>query len=43
MGSLLDTHVIFELRRPRPDQRVIAFIAAESLESLYRSISMLVR
>ena len=34
---LLDTNVISELRRPRPDARVLAFVAAQPLESLYIS------
>ena len=36
-GYLLDTNVISELRRPRPDQRVVAFITAQPLDSLYLS------
>lgn len=36
-GWLLDTNVISELRRPRPDARVTAFVAAQRLESLYIS------
>lgn len=35
---LLDTNVLSELRRPRPDQRVLAFIEAQPLESLYISV-----
>jgi predicted nucleic acid-binding protein len=34
---LLDTNVISELRKPRPDQRVVAFVAAQPLESLHIS------
>jgi hypothetical protein len=34
-GWLLDTHVISELRRPRPQARVLAFIAAQPLELLF--------
>jgi predicted nucleic acid-binding protein len=34
---LLDTNVLSELRRPRPSARVVAFIAAQPLESLYVS------
>ena len=34
---LLDTNVISELRKPRPDSRVLAFVAAQPLESLYIS------
>jgi len=36
-GYLLDTNVISELRRPRPDQRVVAFVAAQPLETLHIS------
>ncbi len=36
-GWLLDTNVISELRRPRPDARVVAFVAAQPLESLFLS------
>ncbi len=35
---LLDTNVISELRRPRPDPRVVAFIEAQPLESLHISV-----
>jgi hypothetical protein len=34
---LLDTNILSELRRPRPERKVIAFIAAQPLESLYVS------
>ena len=34
---LLDTNVLSELRRPRPEPRVVAFISAQSLERLYIS------
>lgn len=37
IGYLLDTNVISELRRPRPDQRVVAFVAGQPLETLYIS------
>lgn len=37
IGYLLDTNVISELRRPRPDQGVIAFVAAQPLETLHIS------
>jgi toxin FitB len=37
-GYLLDTNVISELRRPRPDKRVVAFVAAQPLEALYVSV-----
>jgi predicted nucleic acid-binding protein len=36
-GWLLDTHVISELRRPRPSARVRRFIASQPLESLFIS------
>jgi predicted nucleic acid-binding protein len=36
-GWLLDTNVLSELRRPRPEPKVVAFVAAQSLESLYIS------
>lgn len=36
-GWLLDTHVISELRRPRPSARVRSFIAGLRLEDLYIS------
>ncbi len=34
---LLDTNVISELRRPRPTARVVAFVAAQPLETLFVS------
>ena len=36
-GCLLDTNVISELRRPRPEPRVVAFVAARPLEQLFVS------
>jgi toxin FitB len=36
-GWLLDANVLSELRRPRPDAKVIKFIAAQNLETLYVS------
>ena len=36
-GWLLDTNVLSELRRPRPEKKVLAFIAALPLELLYIS------
>ena len=33
-GWLLDTNVISELRRPRPDARVLAFVAGMPLEKM---------
>jgi predicted nucleic acid-binding protein len=37
-GWLLDTNVLSELRRRKPERRVVAFIAAQPLENLYVSI-----
>lgn len=34
---LLDTNVLSELRRPRPEKKVVDFIASQSLEQLYVS------
>jgi toxin FitB len=36
-GWLLDTNVLSELRRPTPDRKVLAFIAAQPLDLLYVS------
>jgi toxin FitB len=36
-GWLLDINVLSELRRPRPEPKVIAFIAAQPLEGLFVS------
>jgi hypothetical protein len=36
-GWLLDTNVISELRRPRPETRVVAFVATQPLEQLFVS------
>lgn len=36
-GWLLDTNILSELRRPKPEPRVIAFVAAQPLESLFVS------
>ena len=36
-GWLLDTNVLSELRRPRPNARVLAFVAAQPLETLFVS------
>jgi toxin FitB len=38
IGYLLDTNVISELKRARPDERVSAFIASEPLDRLYLSV-----
>jgi hypothetical protein len=37
MAWLLDTNVLSELRRPKPDPRVVAFVAACPLDLLYIS------
>ena len=37
MAWLLDTNVLSELRRPQPDQRVVAFVAGCPLDQLYIS------
>ena len=37
-GYLLDTNVISELKRARPDKKVLAFVAGEPLDRLYLSI-----
>jgi predicted nucleic acid-binding protein len=36
-GWLLDTNVLSELRRPKPEPKVVAFVAAQPLELLYVS------
>lgn len=36
-GWLLDTNVLSELRRPRPQARVLAFVAAQPLDTLFVS------
>jgi toxin FitB len=38
MPWLLDTNVLSELRKPRPEQRVVDFVAAVPLRELYVSI-----
>jgi predicted nucleic acid-binding protein len=37
MAWLLDTNVLSELRRPRPEPRVVAFVADRPLEHLFVS------
>ena len=37
-GWLLDTNVLSELRRPKPNQKVIDFVAAQPLDLLFVSI-----
>jgi predicted nucleic acid-binding protein len=34
---LLDTNILSELRRPKPERKILAFIAAQPLEFLYVS------
>jgi hypothetical protein len=36
-GWLIDTNVLSELRRPRPNQRVRAFVAAQNSDGLFAS------
>lgn len=36
-GWLLDTNILSELRRVRPEPRVVAFISAQALENLFVS------
>jgi predicted nucleic acid-binding protein len=36
-GWLLDTNILSELRRPRPEKKVLSFIAAQPLDLLYIS------
>lgn len=36
-GWLLDTNVLSELRRPKPEPKVVAFVTARPLDSLYVS------
>ena len=37
-GWLLDTNVLSELRRPRPERKVVAFVASQPLDLLHISI-----
>jgi toxin FitB len=37
IGWLLDTNVLSELRRPKPNRKVLAFVATQPLESLFVS------
>jgi predicted nucleic acid-binding protein len=34
---LLDTNVLSEIRRPKPDRRVVSFVASQPLDFLYVS------
>jgi predicted nucleic acid-binding protein len=36
-GWLLDTNILSELRRPKPEPKVVAFVAAQPLDRLYVS------
>lgn len=36
-GWLLDTNILSELRRPRPERKVLSFVASQPLELLYVS------
>jgi predicted nucleic acid-binding protein len=36
-GWLLDTNILSELRRPRPERKVLTFVATQPLELLYVS------
>jgi predicted nucleic acid-binding protein len=36
-GWLLDTNILLELRRPKPEPRVVAFVGAQPMEQLYVS------
>jgi predicted nucleic acid-binding protein len=36
-GWLLDTNILSELRRPKPERKVIAFVASQPLDLLYVS------
>jgi toxin FitB len=36
-GWLLDTNILSEMRRPRPEPKVTAFVAAQSIETLFIS------
>lgn len=37
-GWLLDTNVLSELRKPRPEAKVLAFVASQPLDLLYVSV-----
>ena len=40
-GWLLDTNILSELRRPKPERKVLAFIAEQPLDLLYVSTATL--
>jgi predicted nucleic acid-binding protein len=37
-GWLLDTNIISELRKPRPEPKVVSFVASAQLDELYISV-----
>ena len=37
-GWLLDTNILSELRRPKPERKVLAFVATQPLELFYISV-----
>ena len=37
-GWLLDTNILSELRRPKPEQKVAAFVAAQPLDRMFISV-----
>jgi predicted nucleic acid-binding protein len=38
MAWLLDTNILSELRRPKPEPRVVAFVTTQPLEQLHISV-----
>ena len=36
-GRLLDTNIVSELRKPRPEPKVVRFVASQPLDSLFIS------
>jgi hypothetical protein len=40
-GWLLDTNILSELRRPRPEPKVVAFVAAQPLDLMFGSAGTL--
>jgi len=40
-GWLLDTNILSELRRPRPEPKVVSFVAEQPLDLLYVSVATL--
>lgn len=38
MGFLLDTNVLSELRRPRPEPKVVEFVSSQSIDLLHISV-----